>query len=179
VSDDKGTTYSYDVCSACKITCCQDAKPPLSGKRKKIITNYLTKHNLNVEQPFTTKAYCYPSIYSDLLCVFYDPKTKRCIIHPVKPETCIAGPITFGINMQKGTVEFFLKKKEICAYAGELFKDKVALKEHYKEAREKIIALIKELSAEELMAINSIDEPQTFKFCEEPLPAEVAKKLDL
>ena len=52
------------------------------------------------------------------------------MVHSVKPETCVAGPITFDINLHKGIVEFFLKKPEICAYAGVLFKDKPALKEH-------------------------------------------------
>lgn len=101
------------------------------------------------------------------------------MVHSVKPETCVAGPITFDINLRKGIVEFFLKKPEICAYAGVLFKDKPALREHYTGAREQIIELIKQLNAEELLAIMKIDEPQTFKFCEEPLPPEVAKKLDL
>jgi hypothetical protein len=101
------------------------------------------------------------------------------MIHSVKPETCVAGPITFGLNLQKGVVEFFLKKSEICAYAGVLFNDKAALKQHYQIARNNIVELIKQLSAEELLAINAIDEPQTFKFCEEPLPPEVARKLDL
>ncbi len=179
VEDNEGTTYSYDVCGQCKITCCQDAKPPLSEKRKKIISEYIKQNNITVEKPFTTEAYSYPSVNKDLVCVFNDRKTKRCTIHSVKPETCIAGPITFGIDIRKGVIEFFLKKSEICPFAGVLFKDKPTLKKHYKVAREQIIELIKQLSAQELLAINAIEEPQTFKFCEEPLPPEVSKKLDL
>ena len=101
------------------------------------------------------------------------------MVHSVKPETCVAGPITFDINLRKGMLEFFLKKSEICAFAGLLFNEKPALKEHFKVAREQIVELVKQLSAEELIALTKIDEPQTFKFCEEPLPPEVARKLDL
>jgi len=177
--DKKGTTYSFDVCSNCKITCCQDAKPPLSGNRKKIIEEYLKNKKINLKDPFTTETYTYPSVDKGLLCVFNDKKTKKCIIHSVKPETCVAGPITFDINLRKGMLEFFLKKSEICPYAGVLFNDKPALKEHFQVAREQIVELIKQLSAEELIALTKIEEPQTFKFCEEPLPPEVARKLDL
>jgi hypothetical protein len=101
------------------------------------------------------------------------------MVHPVKPETCVAGPITFDINFRTGMVEFYLKKRNICEYAGILFEDKPALKQHFLVAREKIIELIKQLSADELRAICKIEEPDTFKYCQEPLPPEVAQKLDL
>ncbi len=76
-------------------------------------------------------------------------------------------------------VELYLKKTSICEYAGVLFNDKPALKQHLLVAREKIIELIKQLSADELRALCKIEEPETFKYCQEPLPPEVAKKLDL
>ncbi len=177
--DNNGKTYSYDVCSQCKITCCQDAKPPLSGSRKQIIEEYLKQQNLNVEKPYTTEAYTYPSVDKDLLCAFNDKKTKRCMVHAVKPETCVAGPITFDINFRTNMLEFFLKKEEICAFAGVLFRDKPALKQHYLAARDQIVELVKQLSADELRAICKIEEPQTFKFCQEPLPPEIIRKLDL
>ncbi len=101
------------------------------------------------------------------------------MVHSVKPETCVAGPITFDINFNTQKVCFFLKKDEICAYAGVLFKNKPALKKHFEEARKQILELIEQLSAEELRALMKIDEPQTFKFCEEPLSPAVIKKLDL
>jgi uncharacterized protein len=178
--DNTGKTYSYDVCSACKITCCQDAKPPLSAERKKILTKYLQEHGMNVENPFTTEGgYSFPSVDKDGVCVFNDRKTKRCMVHSVKPETCVAGPITFDINFHTGMLEFYLKKKCICEYADVLFQDKAALKQHFLVAREKIVALVKELSADELRALCKIAEPDTFKYCQEPLPPEVARKLDL
>lgn len=178
--DNNGKTYSYDVCSQCKITCCQDANPPLSGKRIEIIQKFIKENNLCIEDPFVTEGgYTHPKMVKDSVCVFNDRQTKRCIVHSVKPETCVAGPITFDINFHTGMVEFYLKKTSICEYAGSLFKDKPALKQHLLVAQEKIIALIRQLSADELRAICKIPEPETFKYCQEPLPPEVAKKLDL
>ena len=124
--DNKGKTYSYDVCSECKIICCQDAKPPLSESRKKILKKYMNEQKITVEKPFTKEKYSYPSVDETLLCIFNSKVTKRCMVHTVKPETCRAGPITFDINFRTKKVEYFLKKSEICAYAGELFKDKAA-----------------------------------------------------
>ena len=76
-------------------------------------------------------------------------------------------------------MSYFLKKSEICAYAGELYKDKSAFKDHYEVAKKEIMRLIKELGADELRELNKIDEPQTFKIGEEDLPFEVVKKLGL
>ena len=86
--DNKGTTYSYDVCSECKIICCQDAKPPLSESRKKIIKEYLNNQKIKVDKPFTKESYSYPSVDEQVLCVFNSKETKRCFVHQVKPETC-------------------------------------------------------------------------------------------
>jgi len=177
--DNKGTTYSYDVCSECRIICCQDAKPPLSESRKKILKEYMDKQKIKVEKPFTKEKYSYPSVDETLLCVFNSKVTKRCMVHPVKPETCRAGPITFDINFETKKIEYFLKKSEICAYAGELFKNKVAFETHFEVAKKEIMRLVKELSADELRELTKIDEPQTFKVGEEDLPASVDKKLGL
>jgi Fe-S-cluster containining protein len=177
--DNKGTTYSYDVCSECKIICCQDAKPPLSESRKKVIKEYLNKQKIKVDKPFTKESYSYPSVDEAVLCVFNSKETKRCIVHQVKPETCRAGPITFDINFKTKKVQYFLKKSEICAYAGELYKNKAAFKEHYEVAKKEIMRLIRELSADELRELMKIDEPQTFKVGEDDLSAEAVKKLDL
>jgi uncharacterized protein len=175
----KGTTYSYDVCSECKNICCQDAKPPVSETRKKIIKEYLEKQKIRVEQPFTKENYCYPSVYETLLCKFNSKEDKKCIVHSVKPETCRAGPITFDINLNTKKVEYFLKKSEICAYAGELYKNKMAFKNHFEIAKKEILRLINELGADELRVLMKIEEPQTFKVDEEDLPLEMVKKLGL
>ena len=177
--DNKGTTYSYDVCSECKDICCRDAKPPLSENRKKVIKEYLNKQKIKIEKPFIKESYSYPSVDKMVLCVFNNKETKRCIVHSVKPETCRAGPITFDINFKTKKVQYFLKKSEICAYAGELFKNKVAFKEHYDVAKKEIMCLIEELSADELRDLMKIDEPQTFKVGEDDLPVELVKKIGL
>jgi len=177
--DSNGTTCSFDVCSKCKSICCQDAKPPLSEKRKKILESYLKKQKIHLEKPFAKEQYSFPAVDEQLYCRLFDKKTGKCTVHQVKPETCVAGPITFDINFSTRKVEWFLKKPEICAYAGALYEDKVALNEHFSVAKKQITALIKELDADELRAIVKIEEPQTFKVGEDDLPKEVVRKLGL
>ena len=101
------------------------------------------------------------------------------MVHPVKPETCVAGPVTFNINFCTKKVEWFLKTKELCAFAGVLFEDKAAFKEHFEVAKRQILTLIAQLGADELRALMKIDEPMTFKFAEDDLPKDVVKKLGL
>ena len=146
---------------------------------KKSLKEYLNKQKIKVDKPFTKESYSYPSVDETLLCVFNSKETKRCMVHSVKPETCRAGPITFDINFKTKKVQYFLKKSEICAYAGELFKHKPAFNDHYEVAKKEIMRLIKELSADELRELMKIDEPQTFKVGEDDLPVEVVKKLGL
>ncbi len=177
--DDKGTTYSFDVCSQCKIICCQDAKPPLTRNRKKIIRKFLRQKKIRIEKPFAKEDYSYPAVDELVFCRLFDKETGKCWVHPVKPETCTAGPITFDINFSTKKVEWFLKKSELCAFAGELFSDKDAFKKHFEAAKIELTKLIQELTAEELRAIVKIDEPQTFKVGDNDLPLEVAKKLNL
>jgi uncharacterized protein len=177
--DNNGTTYSFDVCSQCKSICCQDAKPPLSEKRIKILQEYLIKQKISITEPFAKNDYSYPAVDEDIYCRLFSRQTGKCMVHPVKPETCVSGPITFDINFRTKKVEWFLKTSTLCAYAGDLYKNKAGFKEHFEVAKEQITALIKQLSADELRAIVKIDEPQTFKVGEDDLPTEVVKKLGL
>jgi Fe-S-cluster containining protein len=179
LEDNNGSTYSFDICSQCKSICCQDAKPPLSEKRRKIIQKYLAKKKIIIKEPFSKEQYSYPAVDHDIYCLFFNKNTGKCIVHPVKPDTCISGPITFDINFKTGKLELFLKKNEICAYAGFLYQNKPKFKEHYQVAKKQITGLIKQLSAKELRAIVKIDEPQTFKVGEGDLPKEVVEKLGL
>lgn len=177
--DNNGVTYSFDVCGKCKIVCCQDARPPLSESRKKILKQYIKEKKVMVEEPFSKNSYSYPSLDADLLCCLFNKQTRRCSVHPVKPETCRAGPITFDINFQTKKAEWFLKKDSICPLAGELFKNKPALSAHLEAAKKEITRLIEELSADELRALHKIDEPETFKVGEDNLSPAVIKKLGL
>jgi hypothetical protein len=174
---DKGTTFSFDVCSQCKIICCQDAKPPLSKKRKRIIEKYLDKEKIIIEKPFSKGEYSYPDVDELVFCRLFNKETGKCSVHLVKPETCKAGPITFDINFYAKKIEWFIKKSEICAFAGVLYGDKASFKEHFEVAKLELTALIEELPPNELRAIVKIDEPQTFKIGEDDLPLNVIKKL--
>jgi hypothetical protein len=176
---DNGATYSFDVCGKCKSICCQDAKPPLTEKRKKIITKYLQTQKINLENPFTKESYSYPSVDAKVYCGLFNKKTGKCLVHVVKPETCVSGPVTFDVNFSTKKIEWFLKKDEICAYAGALYKNKAAFAEHLDVAKKQLTQLICELSPEELREIVKIPEPQTFKIGEDDLPKKVIKKLGL
>jgi hypothetical protein len=177
--DNNGATYSFDVCSQCKIICCQDAKPPLSEKRKKIIKEYLEKQKINIEKPFAKEHYSYPAVDELVFCRLFSKETGKCSVHPVKPETCRAGPVTFDINFSTKKIEWFLKKPEICAFAGVLYSDKAAFKDHFEVAKKELTHLIRELDPEELRVILKIEEPHTFKIGEDDLPSEVARKFGL
>ncbi len=179
MSEDNGATYSFDICSQCRIICCQDAKPPLTEKRKKIIKQYLENHKINIEPPFAKEHYSYPAVDELVFCRLFNKETGKCSIHPVKPETCRAGPITFDINFSIKKIEWFLKKPEICGFAGVLFSNETAFKKHFEVAKKELTQLIQQLDPEELRVIVKIEEPHTFKIGEDDLPSEVARKLGL
>jgi Fe-S-cluster containining protein len=180
MSDEKmRKTCSFEVCRTCKNICCQDAKPPLTQKRQKIIKEYLKKQNAHIEKPFSHERYSFPSVDKFGFCLFYNRKTGKCLVHVVKPETCRAGPVTFDINCQAGKVEWYLKKPEICALVGELRENPVLLRKHFEVARQELLRLICELNAEALQALLKIEEPQTVKIDEDDLPKEVLERLGL
>ena len=56
------------------------------------------------------KRYSYPAVDELVFCGFFNKETGKCSVHPVKPETCRAGPVTFDINFSTKKVEWFLKK---------------------------------------------------------------------
>lgn len=170
-------TCASDICFKCTDTCCQDAKPPLTRKRQKIIEEHIKKQQLKIKKPFSHDQYSFPEFDESRICVFHDKKTRSCLVHAVKPETCRAGPITFDINRQTGKLEWYLKTAEICPLARVLHNDSSLFTEHFKVAREEILRLVCELDGEALGAILKIEEPQTFKIGEEDLPKEVLAKL--
>jgi len=139
----------------------------------------LEKHEINFREPFVKAGYSYPAVDEFLFCRFFDKETRKCAVHPVKPETCVAGPVTFDINLSTRKLEWFLKKSEICDFAPILHGNKVAFKKHFEIAKKQLTLLICELDPEELSAVLKIDEPQTFKIGEDDLPSEVIKKLGL
>jgi len=94
----------------------------------------------------------------------------------VKPETCVAGPITFDINVEKGKLEWFLKTSQICPLAGSLCQDE-AYHKHETSAKREIRRLVRELDAEALRTILAIEEPDTIKVGEDDVSPEVLAKL--
>jgi Fe-S-cluster containining protein len=179
MTEDNGATFSFNVCSRCRSICCQDAKPPLTSDRKKIIQKYIQDQKIDLKGPFAQNEYSYPAVDEEIYCRLFNKSMGKCMVHPVKPETCVAGPVTFNINFCTKKVEWFLKTKELCAFAGVLFEDKAAFKEHFEVAKRQILTLITQLGADELRALMKIDEPMTFKFAEDDLPKDVVKKLGL
>ena len=173
-----GRTCAFNICSLCKLNCCIDANPPLTISRKKMIINFLTEHNLPTDNIFVNSSYSHPAADATAMCVFRDKETGKCRIHPVKPETCRAGPVTFDINLRTGKVEWYLKKDTICALAQQLHGDNGRFVKHFEVAKEELLHLIRELEPDALRAILRIPEPETFKIGEYDLPAEITEKLN-
>ncbi len=174
--DKRGKTFSFDVCSQCKLMCCQSANPPLTADRKSIIENYLNENNSS-RSIFVKESYVHPTADDKDFCVLFNNETGKCSVHPVKPETCKAGPITFDINLETEKIEWFLKNSEICALAELLYFDKSRFKDHLEAAKTEIMRLVSELDEAELKAILKIPEPQTFKVDENELPKNILDKL--
>lgn len=167
----------FNVCGECKIHCCRDAKPPITDNRRKIIEDYLKRNGVLIENPFAKTAYTFPSEDTGGYCVFYDKNTKKCRIHPVKPETCVAGPVTFDINVQTRKIEWYLKMEKICPLAGILYKNGEMFKKHLESAKREIIRLVNGLSSEALRAILKIEEPETLKIDEDSIESAIIDKL--
>jgi Fe-S-cluster containining protein len=172
-------TCSFDVCCRCERGCCQDVKPPLTLKRKKIIGDYLREQRIRFEHPFVNEAYSFPAVDAMGFCVFYGKDTRKCLVHPVKPETCSAGPVTFDINCCTRKVEWYLKTTEACALSKALCENSNLFGKHFEVARKQLLRLICELDSKALQAILKIEEPQTVKIGEDDLPKEVMEKLEL
>jgi hypothetical protein len=116
--------------------------------------------------------YVFPREDEEGYCVFHDKETRKCLIHPVKPETCVAGPITFDINLETGKIEWFLKTEKICPLAGKLYKNQEMLQKHLKSAKKEILKLVHQLDPKALKTILKIEEPETFKIGEDEIEKE-------
>lgn len=144
-----------------------------------IIENYLKGNSTYIEDAFEgKKAYRFPREIEERRCCFFDRKTRKCLVHAVKPETCVAGPITFDINVNTGKIEWFMKTEKICPLAGALFRSKNELQRHIESAKRELLVLVHDLDGEALQAILKIEEPDTFKIGEDDLDTEVLRKLE-
>ncbi len=176
VEDERQKNF-FNICGTCKIDCCWNARPPITEKREKIILEYLKAYGIRIENPFEHAEYTFPRETSEGYCVFYDKATRKCIVHSVKPETCVAGPVTFDINTKTGKIEWYLKMEKICPLAGVMYSDKALLAKHFEAARKEILQFMRELTPKALKAILKREEPDTFKIGEEEIEGEVLNKL--
>jgi len=169
----------FDVCSECRTaySCCNDTTPPVTPERRKIIEAYLRENDVPTVNLFERTEYVFPRLRAGGYCVFHDAETKKCNIHPVKPETCVAGPITFDVNVKTGKIEWFVKKESICQLAGNVHRDKQLLQKHLAQAKKEILRLLSQLTGEELKAILSKNEPETSKIGEDELEEQLLHKL--
>ncbi len=163
--EEKRQSIFFDVCSKCKTeySCCFGTRPPITIERRKIIEEYLKREKLPIANAFVQEEYVFPKENTQGYCVFHDMKTRKCIIHSVKPETCVSGPITFDTNRTTGKIELYIKMDKICPLAGIVYKDKEILQKHLNSARKEITRLVDELDSDALKAILKKDEPETFK----------------
>jgi Fe-S-cluster containining protein len=155
----------YNVCVECDYTCCRNTKPPITNKRKKLIEDFIKRHGLNLDDPFIHTEYIFIKEDLEGYCTVYNKKKRKCLIHSVKPEICVAWPVTFDINQEEGKIEFYLKRETRCSLAGILLKRKGMLTHHLTQAKKEILTFVRELSAKELNAILKIEEPEPFKIC--------------
>jgi Fe-S-cluster containining protein len=167
----------FPVCSTCKTSCCKDARPPITPQRRKTIEAYLKNQKIRIENPFVQASYTFPKEDVEGYCIFYDRNKSKCLVHPVKPETCVAGPVTFDINTKSQKIEWHLKMEKICPVAGALYRKKETLQAHVKSAKKEILSLVRELDSQALIAILKIEEPETFKIDEDTLEKDILDKL--
>jgi len=170
----------FDVCSQCKTSysCCFGTKPPITKQRRKTIEEHLKKTGSQPLNRFSETEYTSPRENPEGYCTFHDLKTRRCLIHSVKPETCVAGPITFDINRKTGKIEWFVKMERICQLAGIVYGNKRTLEQHLQSAKKEILTLVRDLDAASLKAILKKDEPETFKIAEDLIDGEILDKLE-
>ena len=169
----------FDTCHKCETaySCCHDTTPPITQDRRKIIEHYLKEKRIHIADPFVKTEYVFPKLNPDGYCIFQDHKTRKCLIHSVKPETCVAGPITFDINVKTGKIEWYVKMETLCHLAGVVYENKELLKKHLASAKKEVSRLVDGLDAEDLRAILKKQEPETFKIDEEAVDRKVSNKL--
>ena len=167
----------YHVCKGCPDGCCTGVRPPLTLERQQRIREYVKTNGIALENLFANRGYVFPRETEGGRCIFLDQHTKRCKIHPVKPETCVAGPITFDVNAETGKIEWFLKTDKICQLAAPLYKNRAEYSKHIRSAKREILRLLHGLDADALRAVLAVEESDTVKVDEDEAPSRVLAKL--
>lgn len=102
---------------------------------------------------------------------------RTCRIHPVKPETCCAGPITFDLDTHQEQIRWYLKSSQDCLIAASLRRDPDLLHRHLSVAKPALQRLLCGLEPSALQALLLIDEPAVSKVGEDPFLDVTARKL--
>jgi hypothetical protein len=137
----------------------------------------LKEQGFPVENVFVQTSYTFPREDAEGYCIFYGKKTRKCQIHLIKPETCVAGPVTFDINKETQKIEWHLKKEKICLLAGKMCKNEKVLRKHLELAKIEILRMVQQLDPKALQTILRIEEPETFKIDEDNIGKEILDKL--
>ena len=167
----------YHICKGCPDGCCTGVRPPLTLERRQRIREYVKTNGIALENLFENRGYVFPRETEGGRCIFLDEHTKRCKIHPVKPETCVAGPITFDMNAETGKIEWFLKTDKVCQLATPLYKNKAEYAKHVRSAKKEILRLLRGLDTHDLRVVLTVEEPDTVKVGESKAPPEILAKL--
>ncbi len=167
----------YLICKGCPDGCCTGVRPPLTAERQQTIREYVKTNGIAVESLFENGKYVFPRETEGGRCIFLDLPTKRCKIHSVKPETCVAGPITFDVNTETGKIEWFLKTDKTCQLAAPLYKHRAEYSKHIRSAKREILRLLHGLDADALRAVLAVEESDTVKVDEDEAPSRVLAKL--
>lgn len=149
----------------------------MTPERQQIIREYAKTNGIAVEDLFENGKYVFPREIEGGRCIFLDVSTRRCKIHPVKPETCVAGPITFNVDAETGKIEWFLKTDKVCLLAAPLHKNREEYAKHVRSAKREILRLVHGLDANSLRAVLAVEEPDTIKVDEDKAPPNVLAKL--
>lgn len=154
------------ICAECGGKCCREAHPPLSPHRAAILQAWGIPSSA-----FESNGYTRLRSRDDGLCVMC--AGGRCMIHAVKPETCVAGPFTFDVSDH--TLRIFLKRESLCPLVPYLKADAAAYEAQFRAAAKRLAELVRALPARELDVINAIPEPETELVAEIPIErSEVA-----
>jgi Fe-S-cluster containining protein len=142
------------ACGQCQLHggCCFEARPPLTQKRIDILlAEGVSPESIEFE------GYRRLKVKPDGFCVLF--QGGRCSIHPIKPETCVAGPFTF--DMKGSILQIFLKRERICPMVAYLKENREVYDGLFESAVEKVVDLVNAMPAEELAEILKIEEPET------------------
>jgi Fe-S-cluster containining protein len=165
------------VCSTCSRHCCWHARPPITPTRRRMIERYLQDSCWTIVDPFLRTTYTFPRERNDGTCVFLHPTRLTCRIHSVKPETCVAGPVTFDVDRSVARIRWYLKTRATCPLSNTLIADVAQLNRHVALAKQFIVNLLRDLDGQEVSAILAIEEPDTDWIGNSPLPPELWAKL--